>query len=105
MRISNEQKKAILDTISSFSGGKEFIIYLYGSRTDDSKKGGDIDLLVVVPQSLVDFVAKAHLKILVELKKHQSIGQRLIDIKFCTEEQLLTDPFLNSINKSLVKLG
>lgn len=44
MRIQPEEKAAIISSITSFD--KESEIYLFGSRVDDSKRGGDIDVLV-----------------------------------------------------------
>ena len=44
MRIQPEERAAIVSTITSFD--KESEIFLFGSRLDDSKRGGDIDVLV-----------------------------------------------------------
>ena len=44
MRISNEEKEYIIKNFrDSFDGGK---LYIFGSRIDDSKKGGDLDLFI-----------------------------------------------------------
>jgi predicted nucleotidyltransferase len=45
MRISEIEKKIIKDAVHKYDAGAE--IYLFGSRADDAKKGGDIDLLVM----------------------------------------------------------
>ncbi len=45
MRLETEQVQAIREEIRQADPEAE--IYLYGSRADDSAKGGDIDLLVV----------------------------------------------------------
>jgi predicted nucleotidyltransferase len=45
MRISNQQKEKILEAVRK-SFGDSAVVYLFGSRADDSKKGGDIDLLI-----------------------------------------------------------
>lgn len=45
MRLTGFQKKSIVDVIER-QFGPDVEIYLFGSRADDSKKGGDIDLLV-----------------------------------------------------------
>jgi len=44
MRIQPEEQAAIISTITSFDKASE--IYLFGSRLDDTKRGGDIDILV-----------------------------------------------------------
>lgn len=44
MRIQPEEQAAIVTTITSFDKAAE--IYLFGSRLDDAKRGGDIDILV-----------------------------------------------------------
>ena len=45
MRLSEEQIKVLKDKLNSISSSAK--LYLFGSRVDDTKKGGDIDLLVV----------------------------------------------------------
>lgn len=44
MRIQPEEQAAIISAITGID--KESEIYLFGSRTDDTKRGGDIDVLV-----------------------------------------------------------
>jgi len=44
MRLSDSIQKLIVDGIRKSFGDTE--IYLFGSRTDESKKGGDIDILL-----------------------------------------------------------
>jgi len=45
MRLSEFEIESIKNVACEVWGNKT-IIYLFGSRTDDSKKGGDIDLFV-----------------------------------------------------------
>ena len=45
MRLGANETRAVGEEIRRLDPGAE--IYLYGSRADDSAKGGDIDLLVV----------------------------------------------------------
>lgn len=48
MRLRTNEVKAISEEIRRADPSAE--IYLYGSRVDDSAKGGDIDLLVLSDQ-------------------------------------------------------
>jgi predicted nucleotidyltransferase len=45
MRLSGEQAKTIRNCVLRFDPGAE--VFLFGSRTDDTRRGGDIDLLIV----------------------------------------------------------
>jgi len=45
MRLQTEEKQAITGAVDRFDG--EASAYLFGSRTDDTKRGGDIDILVI----------------------------------------------------------
>ena len=45
MRLRELEKKSIMRAIKSIDPNST--IYLFGSRVDDSSKGGDIDLLVI----------------------------------------------------------
>jgi len=42
MRLDKQEEKAVFEAISGIPGE----VFLFGSRVDDSKKGGDIDLLI-----------------------------------------------------------
>lgn len=54
-------------------------IHLFGSRTDDTRRGGDIDLLVTIPAQLdPDRLLDTRLKILAAL--HRRLGERKIDL-------------------------
>lgn len=44
MRITEEEKLVFVETVKTLD--PEAKVFLFGSRTDDNKKGGDIDLLV-----------------------------------------------------------
>ena len=72
MRLAPEDQLAIRNTIHQ--ADTDAMIYLFGSRTDDAAKGGDIDLLVLSKK--INLMAK--LEILAKL--HQQIGERKIDI-------------------------
>lgn len=48
MRLSADEVRSIREEVRNFDPEAE--IYLHGSRTNDSDRGGDIDLLVVSDQ-------------------------------------------------------
>ena len=72
MRLANKEQIAITDAIHQVDA--DAIIYLFGSRVDDTAKGGDIDLLVLSRK--INLMTK--LEILAQL--HQKLGERKIDI-------------------------
>ena len=45
MRLNDKQRIAIVDSIQE-AFGLQAKVWLFGSRVDDTKRGGDIDLLV-----------------------------------------------------------
>ena len=64
MRLKQKEIEIIKDTI--FEIFKDSKIYLFGSRIDDTKKGGDIDIFIV-PQDTNNLFEKK-LKALAKLK-------------------------------------
>ncbi len=72
MRLSNLEKKSIIDTILYHDPEAE--IYLYGSRCDDKKRGGDIDIAIVS-----DEITKSE-KSKIRLTLYNLIGEQKIDI-------------------------
>jgi predicted nucleotidyltransferase len=83
MRLSTDQIQAIRDAATA-AFGQGTSVWLFGSRVDDSKKGGDIDLLVSpVPKTgLADELPKQgfmqKIKMLTILE--QRIGERKVDV-------------------------
>ena len=74
MRLSEYEQQAIKEAFSAvFEHGT---LYLFGSRVDDAKKGGDIDLYIE-PQD-TSTLAKKKIAFLVDLK--QRMGERKIDV-------------------------
>jgi len=76
MRLSTEQIQAIKQTAHAVLG-RDARVTLFGSRVDDSKKGGDIDLLFETDQ-LLDNRASAIGAIYVALIRQ--LGDRKIDV-------------------------
>jgi predicted nucleotidyltransferase len=99
MRLTEKQVEQIR-SIGREVFGSSVRIYLFGSRVDDHKRGGDIDLLIepeTKPKSLVE----ARIRFLVRLK--QAIGDQKIDLVF--PESLASQPeFENSINNHRIRI-
>lgn len=66
MRLTTKQTAIIKQTTTKIVG-ENTQVFLFGSRTDDTKKGGDIDLLIETTFDL-DILKQAQLKNLLELQ-------------------------------------
>ena len=76
MRLTEETKNIIIDFVCRYFTQAEKII-LFGSRADDSKRGGDIDILIQTPvSSAVAFESKLQTVAALQLK----LGEQRIDL-------------------------
>jgi predicted nucleotidyltransferase len=57
MRITETQRTAIVDSVME-TFGVDAVVRLFGSRADDMKKGGDIDLYIEMDCNIPDPRAK-----------------------------------------------
>ena len=64
MRLSKKELETIKETVENIFG--DVVVYLFGSRADDSKRGGDIDLYIVSSLNENLFQKKRKLKIILE---------------------------------------
>ncbi|BCD67963.1 nucleotidyltransferase domain-containing protein [Nitratiruptor sp. YY09-18] len=94
MRLSEKEIKVLKEKLHSISPDAK--IYLFGSRTDDSKRGGDIDLLIVGEN-----ITRKDLRALrVEFYKH--FGEQKIDIVL--DNKRSKNAFIEIIRKQAVEL-
>lgn len=102
MRISVFEKEAIIDSLCEISSSK-IDIYLFGSRTDDTKRGGDIDLLIIASGEgeLNEFIKK-RVDFLVSVK--MKLGEQKIDLAIFDKSDLKNNNFYQSIKGSLILL-
>jgi len=78
MRLSHNEINEI-KAVTYLIFGANALVTLFGSRIDDSKKGGDIDLLIKCNETISrDELYALKLKFLVQLKKR--IGDQKIDV-------------------------
>lgn len=77
MRLSAAQVETIKQEARHFFG-VEAEVWLFGSRVDDTAKGGDVDLYVRSMSSDADQLAAARFAFLARLKRR--MGDRKIDL-------------------------
>jgi predicted nucleotidyltransferase len=74
MRLSRLEKTTIIELAKKYFGQKARV-YLFGSRVNDAKKGGDIDIYIETNEP-ADLQTK--IKFLVEFEKRA--GERKLDL-------------------------
>lgn len=78
MRLEQHERAGIISAIEGFIDQQPGKLYLYGSRVDDTLRGGDIDLLLLVSDPHVDSINSVTHHVLAEIKG--CIGDRKIDL-------------------------
>ncbi len=96
MRLTVQQTEGISALLHAQWGGG-ISVWLFGSRLDDSKQGGDVDLLVELPAS-VPLIEKY----LLQDKLEQLLGVR-VDLLLSVINQTTTD-FIGYVKQVGVKL-
>jgi len=72
VRLKSNEVAVIKRVITQFDS--DAAIYLYGSRVDDDKKGGDIDILVLSKN--ISFLDKLKIKVTL----YAELGEQKIDL-------------------------
>lgn len=100
MRLSEFEIETIKE-LAEKRFGEGATVYLFGSRTDENKKGGDIDLFITnKDEKRLNIEAKV--QFLAELKT--KIGDRKIDVVFDNDFTRQKENFYRSIIRDRVKL-
>ena len=94
MRLSKSEIEVIKSVVAKFDSSAK--IHLFGSRTNDVKKGGDIDLLIFSKKIRFG----ENLKIKTELKK--LLGDQKIDIIFTKDR---SNPFVDMVFDESLKIN
>jgi uncharacterized protein len=100
MRLSDFQIETI-NKLAKKHFGQDATVFLFGSRTDDHKRGGDIDLLVRNTNES-GLTVEAKIKFLAELKLQ--IGDQKIDVVFDNAITRQKKNFYQSILNHLAEL-
>lgn len=77
MRLTEREVKTIKTIFLTHFGGKAHL-WLFGSRVDDAKKGGDIDLYVETEESDLDKLLRNKRQFLIDL--YMQLGEQKIDV-------------------------
>jgi predicted nucleotidyltransferase len=93
MRISTLEIDNLLRSVKSID--RNALVYLFGSRTDNHKKGGDIDIAIL--SKLVN------IKETIEIKYnfYQAFGEQKLDLLIVSDENM---PFWQVIKDGAVLL-
>lgn len=97
MRLSNKIVKILHENIQKSFG--DVNIYLFGSRTDDTKRGGDIDLAIDTTLSRQEF-RKQKAKLLAMLTRI-NFDYKIDLVDYNTKDELL----FHEIQKNHIKLN
>lgn len=76
MRLTETERRTIREVVSDLTGGRARAI-VFGSRLDESARGGDIDLLVDSP---VPVDEPARLAALIGARLESKLGEQRIDV-------------------------
>lgn len=77
MRLTDQQHTIIRAAVTeTFGAGAN--VWLFGSRVDDSQRGGDIDLLIETDQVDVEAIARAEIVLLAKIQ--MKMGEQKIDV-------------------------
>jgi len=96
MRLTDIEKKTLLFTFNNIKGE----IFLFGSRVNDKKKGGDIDILIITQENVNELELSLKLT-----NKFFEICEEKIDIIIFNKSSIdeKQQAFINTINKIELK--
>lgn len=96
MRLDNKTREIIKSEVAS-QFGREAIVRLFGSRVDDTQRGGDIDLLIEPARLLAHRIQE---ECRLSARLHIKLGGRKVDV-------LIRDPLkpLLPIHEQALKNG
>lgn len=77
MRITETERRVLRDEAQR-AFGADSKVFLFGSRVDDARRGGDIDLLVETGKMGHSAIFEAELRFLARVKS--ALGERKIDV-------------------------
>ena len=101
MRLNPHQRQTIKQAAHTCFGA-DATVRLFGSRIDDRKRGGDIDLLIST--SLTDPDAIAHAEIAFQVWVQQVLGEQRIDVLVDYPSQRVRPPIFAIADQTGIRL-
>jgi len=101
MRLSSQHIAAIKELATECFGSRA-VVYLFGSRVDDGKRGGDIDLYVETDECDALRILDAKYDFLAKLKRR--IGDQRIDVVVSFPSRQQTPPIIEVARRTGVRL-
>ncbi|MEW5755433.1 MAG: nucleotidyltransferase domain-containing protein [Pseudomonadota bacterium] len=99
MRLTVEQRNIVRKTASEVFG-EDVDVYLFGSRVDDTAKGGDVDLLVESNKPIPDSLAKT---LTMTARLQLRLGDQKIDV-VAHDPQMDVEPIYQHAKNSGVRI-
>lgn len=96
IRLSTETLDGLINVLTHHVNHHVAELRLYGSRTDTQRRGGDVDLILLVEHA--EFAEQLNLfkhHILAQIKS--MIGEQKIDLIITDRYQINKDPFLRLV--------
>lgn len=101
MRLSERQRRIIGVSVAE-AFGPDAEVWLFGSRVDDSRRGGDIDLLIKTENRDVEANTRAEIALLSKLCRQ--LGEQKIDILLDYPGRTLRPPILDIAQSQAIHL-
>lgn len=102
MRLSPREIDILVSVLGSRIRGEKAELYLFGSRTQDRLRGGDIDILVVAQPEVVRRLRAEKESLLAGFKK--VLGERRIDLVVAETPATKRVPFLRTALRTAILL-
>ena len=103
MRLRSDFLTQIISALNPFFMKKGARLFLFGSRTKDHLKGGDIDLALIIEDKGVHQILMGNKHKLMSAL-HQALGERKVDLRLVLEGTERADPFLKVILPGAIEL-
>lgn len=100
MRLNEKEIKCIINSFYEVLENPFGALYLFGSRVDNAKKGGDIDLLLITPEEYLSHYRSIKSRISHAIQDR--IGEQKIDITVVSADQMKNDEFLLSLTDKIL---